>query len=110
MSYQNTILVGNVGGEVTTRFTQNGKQVANFNIAVNEKFGEETQTTWFRVVAWEKLAEIAADHIVKGQMLLVEGRIAAEKWTDQQGSTQVALRITANKLRLLGGKPEVTEE
>lgn len=109
MSYQNTIIIGNVGGEVTTRFTQSGKQVANFNVAVDEKFGEETQTTWFRVMAWEKLAEIASDHIVKGQLLLVEGRVAAEKWTDQQGSTQVALRITANNLRMLGGKPEVTE-
>lgn len=105
MSYQNTIIVGNVGGEITLRTTTTGKQVANFSIAVNERFGENERTTWFQVVAWEQLAPIAADHIVKGQQLLVEGRVSASMWTDQNGGFQIGLQLTARTIRFLGSKP-----
>ncbi len=110
MSYQNTVVVGHVGREVISRFTSNGKQVANFSVAVNEKLGDEMQTTWFEVTTWERLAEIATEHISKGQLILAEGRIAAETWNDQQGDTQVSLKLTARNIRFLGGKSEVTEE
>ncbi len=106
MSYQNTLIVGNVGREVTSRVTSSGKEVANFSVAVNERMGDEEQTTWFQVTAWEKLAEIAAAHIVKGQLVLVEGRITSETWSDQNGTPQAALRLTARSIRFLGGKPE----
>ena len=106
MSYQNTIIIGYVGGKATTRMTATGRQVANFSIAVNEKFGDETLTTWFHVVAWENLADIAEAHITKGQLLLVEGRIATEMWTDKQGAVNIALKLTASRIRFLCGKPE----
>lgn len=105
MSYQNTVIIGNVGGEVTIRTTNTGKQVANFNVAVNERFGDNEQTTWFQVVAWEKLAQIAVEHIVKSQLLLVEGRVSASIWTGQNDGIQVGLKITARTIRFLGGKP-----
>jgi single-strand DNA-binding protein len=105
MSYQNTIIIGNVGGEVTLRTTKTGKHVANFSIAVNERFGDQEQTSWFQVVAWEQLAQISAEHSDKGQLLLVEGRVSASTWTDQNGGVQVALKLTARKIRFLGGKP-----
>ncbi len=110
MSYQNTVIVGNVGREVTSRVTSTGKQVANFSVAVNEKMGDEMQTTWFEVTTWERLAEIATEYISKGQLILAEGRIAADTWNDQQGTTQVSLKLNARNIRFLGGKPEATEE
>ena len=110
MSYQNTVVVGNVGRDVTSRTTNSGKLVANFSLAVNEKLGEEVQTTWFQVTAWERLAELATEYISKGQLLLVEGRIAAESWTDQQGQIQVSLRLTARNIRFLGSKADSEEE
>ena len=106
MSYQNTIIVGNVGREVISRITSSGKEVANFSVAVNERMGDDEPTTWFQVTAWEKLAEIATAHIVKGQLVLVEGRIAIETWSDQNGTPQSALRLTARNIRFLGSKPE----
>ena len=106
MSYQNTLIIGNVGREVVSRVTNSGKEVANFSVAVNEKMGDDEQTTWFQVTAWEKLAEIATAHISKGQLVLVEGRIAVETWHDQNGATQAALRLTARNIRFLGGKPD----
>ncbi|MCB8944342.1 MAG: single-stranded DNA-binding protein [Ardenticatenaceae bacterium] len=110
MSYQNTIIVGNVGREVTSHTTSTGKQVANFSVAVNEKISGETQTTWFQIAAWERWAELAVEYVRKGHLLLVEGRIAAETWQDQQGQTQVTLKLTARNIRFLGSKSEEAEE
>ena len=109
MSYQNTVVVGNVGRDVTSRTTNSGKLVANFSLAVNEKLGDAIQTTWFQVSAWERLAELAVEYIGKGQLLLVEGRIVAETWNDQQGQTQVTLRLTARNIRFLGSKADSAE-
>ncbi len=106
MSYQNTIIIGNVGREVVSRVTNSGKEVANFTVAVNEKMGDVEQTAWFHVTAWEKLAAIAAAHITKGQLVLVEGRITVETWSDQNGAIQAAIRLTARNIRFLDGKPK----
>ncbi len=105
MSYQNTLIVGNVGREVVSRMTNSGKEVANFTVAINEKMGDDETVTWFHVTAWEKLAAIAAAHITKGQLVLVEGRITVETWTDQHNVVQAAIRLTARNIRFLGGKP-----
>ncbi len=104
-----TIIVGYVGGEVAALQTD-GAKVANFSVAVNEKFGKTTKTTWFQIAAWNSLADNAIEHIVKGQLVLVEGRIFASAWADVDGNLQFALRLTAQNIRLLGGKPTTNEE
>ena len=48
MSFQNTTIVGNVGWVGEKRFTPTGKEVINFNVAVNERYGESERTTWFK--------------------------------------------------------------
>ncbi len=108
MSFQKTIIVGYVGGEVAVFQTKDAK-VANFSVAVNEKSKEATKTTWFQIAAWDSLADMAVEHIVKGQLVLVEGRVSANLWVDADGTTQLSLRLTARNIRLLGGKPTVDE-
>ncbi len=109
MSYQKTIVVGYVGGEVAAIQTDNSK-VANFSVAVNEKFGESTKTTWFQIAAWNSLAEMAIEHIVKSQLVLIEGRVSTNAWVDADGVLQYSLRLTAKNIRLLGGKPSTDED
>ena len=58
---------------------------------------------------WDKLAEMAAEHIVKGQLLLVEGRATPQAWTTEDNELRLSLKLTAQRIRLLGGKPEVEE-
>ncbi len=109
MAFQKTIIVGYVGGEVAALQTNDSK-VANFSVAVNEKYGESDRTTWFQIAAWNNLADMAIEHIVKGQLVLIEGRISANVWADADGILQFALRLTAKNIRLLGGKPTTDED
>ena len=80
MSYQKVILVGNLGRDPELRYLPNGKGVTNFNLATNRGYtnssGEKIkETTWFRVSAWDRLAEICNEYLKQGSKVLVEGRL-----------------------------------
>ena len=100
------ILVGNLGGDPTMRYTQSGTAVTNFNIATTERWtnknGErEDRTEWHRVVAWAKLAEICNQYLKKGAMALIEGRIQTRSWDDQaSGQKKYRTEIIAENLQL----------
>lgn len=101
------ILVGNLGGDPTMRYTPNGTAVANFNIATSETFknknGErETRTEWHRVVAWSRLAEICNEYLKKGKQVYIEGRLQTRSWDDQNGNKRYTTEIVASNMVMLG--------
>jgi single-strand DNA-binding protein len=86
------ILVGNVGGDVDVRMSQNGTKIASFSVATNENWKDKqtgerkSQTTWHRIVIFnENLATICEKYIKKGTKLFIEGTIANRKYTDKDG-------------------------
>lgn len=101
MSYQSITIVGNVGRDPEMRYTPTGKAVTNFSVAVNERRGEEDVATWFKVTCWNGLAETVNQYLMKGSLVLVEGRISVESWSDRNGRPQSTLTITANTVRFL---------
>ena len=111
MSYQNTVIVGHVGRDPEMRYTASGTPVTTFSVAVNRRWtgsdGEvKEKTTWFRVTAWNKLAEITNEHLRKGRLVLVDGEIEASAWMGQDGEPRATLELTARNVRFLGGKGE----
>ena len=105
MSHQNLTIVGNAGGNAEMRYLPDGTPVVNFSVAVNEYINEQDVTTWFRVAAWNGLTN-TAKHIVKGQTLVVEGRVTVEQWTDGEGNPRANMKVTARTIRFVGGRPE----
>ncbi len=104
MSYQKITIVGNAGGDADMRYLPDGTPVVNVSIAVNEQINSKDTTTWFRVAFWGNLTN-AAMHIVKGQIIAVDGRIMVETWTDRDGATRASLKINASNMRFIGGRP-----
>ncbi|MBK8989290.1 MAG: single-stranded DNA-binding protein [Chloroflexi bacterium] len=104
--FQEITIIGNVGQEPQVRTTTTGKQVANFSVAVNERAGEQDKTTWFGVVAWNKLADVMDQHLHKGQLVMVKGTVSIKTWQDKNGDTRASMEINADKIKFLGGKPE----
>lgn len=111
MSFHKTIVVGNVGRTPEMRYTQDGKAVTNFSVAVNEKFGDTERVTWYRVACWNGLAESVNEYVIKGTLLLVEGRVHVESWTDKTtGEPRAGLNLTAQTVKFLNGtRPRVEE-
>lgn len=89
--------------EPTLRFTQNGKAVASFNIAQNNrvKDGEQWvdgEPTWFRVSVWDTQAENVVESLHKGDRVLVMGKFATKKWTDDTNVEHSGLELLAEEV------------
>lgn len=78
-------VVGNIG-EPRLSFTQKGVAVLTFGLATNRKVGEEKYTVWHNIKAFDQFAENLAEHINKGDRLMVVGRLEVESWTDKEGN------------------------
>ena len=113
--FQKSIIVGNLGQDPEMRYTPSGKAVTNFTVAVNRKWtnhsGEQQEkTTWFRVAAWEKLAELCNQYLSKGRLVLVEGEVEASAYTSQEGEVKASLELTARNVRFLGSPGSASTE
>jgi single-strand DNA-binding protein len=118
MSYHTLIIVGNVGKDPEMRFTPSGQAVTSFSVATNRQYttgnGEQVkETVWFRVTTWGKQAEVCNQYVVKGMMVLVEGRLTPDKatggpkiWTKLDGSPAASFEVTASTVRFLSSKRE----
>lgn len=108
-------LIGRLGADPIIRKTKDGKPVANFSIATNErrkdKNGEPVETTsWHRVVAWQRLAEFSERYLKKGKQIALEGKIRYDEYTDKDGVTKYTTDIIASDIALLGKKDDVNVE
>lgn len=108
MSFNKIILVGNLGRDPELRYTPQGTPVCTFSIATNERIkdrsGESKDlATWFRVTAWQKLAESASQYLEKGRKVYVEGRLRLEQFTDRDGKPRVNAEVTATDIKFIGG-------
>lgn len=106
--FHTIILVGNLGKEPEMRYTNDGKPVTSFSVAVSDGFGDNKKTVWFKVTAWEKQAETCAQYLHKGSKVLVEGRLQADKntggpriWQRQDGTQGASFELTASTVRFL---------
>ncbi len=113
-SVNKVILVGNLGREPELRYTPSGQPVANFSLATsrgrkdpNGNWADETE--WHRIVAWERMAELASQNLHKGSKVYVEGRIQSRKYTDNQGVERISYDIVANDLTLLDRRQDSGE-
>ena len=86
------------------RYTQTGKAVCTFNIAIDEGWGENKRTTFIPIIVWDKQGEACANNLCKGQAVLVEGRVQVRKY-EKDGSARYATEIVAHHVEF-GAKPK----
>ncbi len=116
--YQKVIIAGNLGSDPQMRYTPSGQAVTNFSVATNRRYtaGDGTQvdeTTWFRVSAWGKLAEVCNQYLRKGRKVLVEGRLNPDPatggpriWTGNDGQPRASFEVTAMEVKFLSSRSE----
>jgi len=110
MTWQQTIIVGNVGRDAELNYTPQGVAVAKFSVAVSKVTGKgesrKEKTTWFRVTIWREKAENLHQYIKKGKKLMVVGEIDASAYTNKDGAPTASLELTASDVRFLDSKRE----
>ena len=111
-NYQQISIIGHLGKDPESRFMPNGDQVANFSVAVTESWKDKNtgdkkeETTWFRVSAFKKLAEICAQYLKKGTPVQVVGKMKMRKWKDDKGNDRESWDLIADSMQMLGGRQE----
>ncbi|MCJ7668823.1 MAG: single-stranded DNA-binding protein [Anaerolineae bacterium] len=109
------MIIGNLGSDPEMRYTPTGRPVTSFSVATSRNWvtseGEQREATeWFRVVAWENLAEICNRYLRKGSRVYVEGRLQTRSW-ENQGQRHYRTEVVANEMVLLDSRePRLAEE
>lgn len=99
-------IAGRLTHEPQLNYTQKGTAVLRMRVAINRPYkdsqGEwQQEVSFLNVVAWDKLAEICAEHLSRGSAIYAEGRLKSQEWEDQEGKTRVGLDVHADSVQFL---------
>jgi len=102
-------LIGNLTRDPELRYTPAGNAVCTFGLATNRSWttdaGEKREEVDFhKIVAWNKLAELCSQFLVKGRKVYVEGRLSTRNWTAQDGSQKSTTEVVIDDMILLDNK------
>jgi len=105
-SINKVILVGSCGQDCEMRYTATGKAVANVSIATTNKRknqqGEKIdETTWHKLIFFDKLAEIAQQFLSKGTLVYVEGQLKHDKFIDKNGHERHVTNVICQEMTVL---------
>jgi len=96
--------VGRLAQQPELRYTQNGVAVARFTVAVNRPFTNqqgERETDFIDIVVWRKQAELVSNHLSKGRLAAVEGRLQVRTYETQEGQKRKVAEVVADAVRFL---------
>jgi len=108
MNYNKVIIAGRISSDIEQRVTTTGLTVLNLSVAYNQRRKDkETIAHFFRVVFFGKVAEIVSKYMVKGQVILVEGRLSTSSW-EKDGEKRYSTEIIADTMQM-GARPKGSE-
>jgi len=94
----NTVIAtGNLGNDPEMFYSTSGDPIASFNLAV--KSGKD-KTSWIKVTAFKKLAEICEIYLHKGAKVIVNGSLDQEKW-EKDGENRSNIKIIAFNIEFM---------
>lgn len=103
------VLMGRLTADPELRTTTTGRSVSSFSIAVDRAYarsGEERQTDFINIVAWQQQAEFVCRYFKKGQMIALTGSLQTRSYEDKNGNKRIAYDVVANNFSFCGSKAE----
>jgi single-strand DNA-binding protein len=99
-----SILIGRLTANPQLRYTPSGTAVAQFTLAISRSFtGQDgkKETDFIPIVVWQKTAEVASQHLRKGQKAAVEGRIQTRSYENKEGRKIYVTEVVADHVEFL---------
>ena len=94
----NTVIIsGYLGNDPEMFYTNDGDPIASFNLAV--KSGRD-KTSWIKVTAFKKMAEICQTYLHKGAKVIVNGSMDQEKW-ESNGEHRSGIKVIAYNIEFM---------
>lgn len=88
-------LIGNLTRDPEVRYTQSGKAVARFTLAIDDGYGENKRTDYPVVIVWGKSAEAVGNSLHKGSKVGVNGKITTSSY-EKNGQKVYTTEVTAD--------------
>ena len=103
------VTIGNLTRDPEVRYTQSGKAVCTFSIAVDDGYGEDKKAYFFPVVVWNKSAEACGNSLHKGSKVAVTGKLTTRQYDNKEGKKVTVFEIVADAfdgVEFLDGKKQ----
>lgn len=107
------VLVGRLVRDPELRYTPNGVAVGSFTLAVDRGFANrqgERETDFIDIVVWRGLAETVAQHLQKGRLVAVNGRLQVRSYETADGQRRRVAEVVANEVRFLDRPRDFAKE
>lgn len=102
------ILHGRLTADPEMRSTQSGTAVARFTVAVDRSFTNketgEREADFISCQAWKNSAEFVGKYFKKGSLIIVDGNLRNNNYTDQNGVKHYAMVVVADSVSFGGSK------
>lgn len=101
------ILMGRLVRDPEVRYTQTGKVVCQFTIAVDRPFSNQEgqrEADFIPIIVWGKQAELCGNSLTKGQRVLVDGRLQIRSYDAKDGSKRWVTEVIANNFEFIERK------
>jgi single-strand DNA-binding protein len=98
------VLIGRLTRDPELRYTPQGVPVASFSLAVDRSFTNQAgqrETDFVDCVAWRKLGETVGNHLTKGRLAAVEGRLQIRSYDAQDGTKRRVAEVIADSVQFL---------
>jgi single-strand DNA-binding protein len=95
-------LTGNLASDVELREFGEDKRLAIFRLAVQRPSNND-EADFFRITAWDRQAELCAEHLAKGRKVGVEGRLRQHTW-EEEGEKRSLVEVVAHRVEFLSPK------
>ncbi len=102
-------LIGHIGRDPESKYTQDGTAVVNFSLATTRKRKDGDVTTWWRCALFGKRGETLAQYLHKGDPVLIQGEPYMRIYTAQDGTERHSLEVDVKDWAFVGGKSERQE-
>ena len=102
------IFSGRLTKDAETRYTQSGKCVCSFGLAVDTGFGDNKKTVFLNCSVWNK--EALAQYLTKGKPVIVHGEYTEREWQAQDGSQRKTAEIVVREIEFQQGQPKGADQ
>ena len=95
------IVMGRLTKDPELRQTTSGISCCNFDVAVTRKTKDKDgnyQADFIRCQAWRQSAEFVSKYFSKGKMIIVEGSLRNNDYTDQNGVKHYGMSVLADSV------------
>lgn len=111
MALNRCAFIGNLGADPDIRTMQNGDKVANFRLAVTERWKDKNgdkqeRTEWIACVVFGGLTKVVEGYLHKGSKVYVEGKMTTRKWQDASGADRYTTEINVREMEMLDAPKE----